>query len=386
MKLNHVVAAVVLLMGAAVGCASDDTTQTVEPETRGQRGESCQARNDCAEGLACIGGVCSQNDFDVAVSAKHCDQIDCSVDADCCGGKPLEAPAKCNNREAICVISSFPNCALTTCTSDASCGDGACGLGYCSLSTITQCAADTDCADVCLGTGFCSMSNYACTPETEAVDCLYYGQSCVGRQCNCTPPQYDPFDPICSDPDCLDVCTLRCRDERCVTDSSCETNADCFPFGLTLCEDGLCVECLESSDCNEELGETCINNRCDTPCTQNEECPLFHACNLENGECEPSGCTSDRECVLAAASGGLGGSGDDARLAKCLPSELGDGLNTCKVPCENDGSCGSEFQVCDAGYCVFIGCESDEECRSYLGLADLDPDLLTYVPRAVCRE
>jgi hypothetical protein len=98
-----------------------------------------------------------------------------------------------------------------------------------------------------------------------------------------------------------------------------------------------------------------------------------------------TGCSSDRECVLAASSGQVGG-GEDARLSKCLPSDLDPAIFTCKIPCENDGSCGSEFQVCDNGYCRFIGCENDEECRSYLGLANLDTDLYPFIPRAVCRD
>jgi hypothetical protein len=379
MKLKYLGAAVLLLIGGAAGCASEDATQTVEPEARGQRGETCMARNDCSEGLACISGVCSKNDFDVLVSAKHCDQIDCSADADCCGGKPLEAPAKCANRDVICNTPSLPNCVSASCTSDGTCGDGTCTPGTCA-TWGGSCTDAGDCTDTCVDM-VCTKSLISCTLPTDCGGAY----ACSGRFCDCTNPLYDPFDPICSDPECVDVCTLRCRDERCVADTSCEADAECFPFGLTICNDGLCVECLENEDCNEDLGETCISNRCDKPCLQNEECPLFHACNQGTGECEPSGCTGDRECVLAAASGNLG-TGEDARLAKCLPSGLGDGLNTCKVPCENDGSCGSEFQVCDGGYCVFIGCETDEECRSYLGLANQDSDLLPYVPKAVCRE
>ncbi|HVJ14457.1 MAG TPA: hypothetical protein VM686_03410 [Polyangiaceae bacterium] len=385
MKFKWIGAAFMVLVGSAAGCSgSDETKTTVEPQTRGQRGETCLARNDCQEGLACISGTCSRNDFDVAVSPMHCDIVECAEDQDCCGTKSLEAPSKCDNRDLTCLTPYIPECVQTTCTTNANCNGGTCGAGYCS-SSLTTCTTAADCADLCVG-GFCSLSGYSCTVPTQATDCIYSAQTCTNRTCNCANPAYDPADPICTDPDCIDVCNLRCREERCVQDNSCETNTECLPYGLTICEAGRCVECLEDEDCNDALGETCVANRCDTPCKQNEECPLFHICNPDSGECEEHGCTSDRECVLATA-GGVVGSGEDARLSKCLPSELNPDISTCKIPCENDGSCGSEFEICDAGYCVFIGCESDEECRSFLGLADREPsDLMPYVPKAVCRE
>ncbi|HVZ31642.1 MAG TPA: hypothetical protein VG963_04405, partial [Polyangiaceae bacterium] len=91
------------LMGACKGGADK-----IEPATQGQRGEACQARNDCESGLACILGVCSQDDFQLTSSAKHCDRVDCEVDADCCGTKLTEAPAKCDNSTSICSTPTLP--------------------------------------------------------------------------------------------------------------------------------------------------------------------------------------------------------------------------------------------------------------------------------------
>ena len=78
---------------------------------------------------------------------------------------------------------------------------------------------------------------------------------------------------------------------------------------------------------------------------------------------------SDRECVFL-----LG----DA-LAECLDAE-------CLVPCQEDSECAGDatttmtFQVCEAGKCVFVGCESDAECRALLHVENTsDPT------RAVCR-
>jgi hypothetical protein len=216
------------------------------------------------------------------------------------------------------------------------------------------------------------------------VDCVYNGQTCINRSCNCANPNYNPADPICTDTDCTDICTLRCQEERCVEDSSCEEDIDCIQFGQPFCLDAVCVECMADEDCNETLGETCIENRCDTPCLQDAECPLFQRCDIDTGECIEFGCTTDRECVLAASRGNIP-SGEDARLARCLPSDEDAAIYACKIPCENDGSC-AQFEICEQGFCRFIGCDNDEECRAYLGLQNIDPEILGFTPRAVCRQ
>jgi hypothetical protein len=101
-------------------------------------------------------------------------------------------------------------------------------------------------------------------------------------------------------------------------------------------------------------------------CTIDENCPLLHDC--QDSACVDVGCRSDRECVFVTG---------DA-LGKCREGE-------CKVPCEADTDCVSEaledrFQVCEQGECVFVGCESDVECRALLGLASMPGNA-----HAVCR-
>lgn len=353
----------------AAGCNLGGAQKTA-PAQKGQRGESCAARNDCEKELACIRGVCSKNDFDIEVSAKQCDRIDCSETADCCGNRPSEAPPKCNDRALICQSSSLDNCVPFGCTDSSECGDGSCGSGSCT-NTFTTCEADADCLDTCVS-GICSFSFFSCVTDD---DC---SGTCQGRSCDCDNPLFDPFDPICSDPDCEDICTLKCEEERCVVDDSCSGDSEC-PFGAPICEAGSCVQCLEDDDCDSGEGETCRKGRCERPCMADEECPLFHSC--KDGECVETGCSSDRECVLAAGEGP-----EDARLSRCLPSDIDPEISVCKVPCENDGACASQFQVCDEGFCKFIGCESDDECRGFLGLSNQTvDDFQPFVSKAVCR-
>lgn len=356
-----------------------DEAQQVQPATQGQRGEACQARNDCQQGLACILGVCSKNDFELTSSAKHCDRVDCQVDSDCCGNRPKEAPAKCDNRASICQTPSLPGCITTSCTSSESCGAGSCPTGTCNNSG-SSCTSNTDCADPCVE-GVCAVSQLSCSTD---LDC--YQGTCSIRYCSCSNPDYNPSDPICSDPDCTNLCNLKCSDERCVQDNSCKSDADCPLAALSICSGGSCVECVENDDCETDEGEECRNNVCKKPCVANEQCPLFHSCR--DGDCVETGCQSDRECVLAANMGGQdqGSSNQDARLSKCLPSNEDPLIKTCKVPCENDGACASEFQICDAGYCRFIGCDTDDECRGYLGIAnETETEARPFISRAVCR-
>ena len=399
MGLRSLIAAVALVAVSALalqGCNKD--AQKVQPETRGKRGETCLARNDCDTGLACLNGICAKNEFNIDVTAKQCTRVECETTDDCCGNKLTSPPAKCAGRNEKCDPTNrfLPGCvANTLCTSDATCGDGTCGMGSCQGggNLGTACTTAADCKkDTCnLATGFCTVStSYTCTSD---VSCPYYASivQCSSRYCDCVNPAYEPNDPICTDTDCDDICLLRCQDSLCLEDKSCKTDAQCVALGLQICDGGRCVECVRTSQCDTKNDETCESGVCHKPCTQNEECPLFEECS--KGDCVYAGCHDDRECILANSRGqqGTGGTGnvqasgaDDPRLYKCLPNDADPKHKTCKIPCENDGSCG-QFQVCDAGYCKFIGCDSDEQCRDYLGLAkEMTSDSKPYVAKAKC--
>ena len=296
---------------------------------------------------------------------------------DCCGDLPREAPDKCNNRISVCLTPTLADCTPGACESDSDCGDGVCAPGSCSASG-EACETDGDCpVDECVGTS-CTVSGAYCS---ESYPCPLTADTCGYRSCDCSNPDYDYTDPICSDPDCEDVCTLRCDNELCVPDTSCEEDVDCIGSISDICEEGRCVECVDNDDCDEDDDEECVNNFCEKPCTENEECPLFHAC--DDGECVERGCGSNTECILAAS---RTGSAEDPRLFECLPTSGDDDTRICKLPCENDSGCAS-FEVCDDGFCVFIGCNTNEECRAYLGIENEETDeSKPYITKAVCRD
>ena len=399
MGLRSFIAAVSLLAVSAValqGCNKD--AQKIAPDTRGKRGETCLARNDCETGLACISGICAKNEFNIDVTAKQCTRIECEVTEDCCGNKATEAPAKCNDRNEICDPSNrlIPGCVTTSCTSDATCNGGTCPMGICQGGLSSgPCAVAGDCPrDTCnLTTSTCTLSGSVCTSD---LSCPYYSStvSCSSRACNCQNPVWNQNDPICTDEDCQDICLLRCQDSLCLQDKSCKNDTECVALGLQVCDGGRCVECTKDSQCDEDNDETCESGVCHKPCKQNEECPLFYECNTGTGDCEYHGCNDDRECILAAArnvQGNMPGEGqvssngaDDPRLYKCLANDADPDHKTCKIPCENDGSCG-DFQVCDKGYCKFVGCDSDEQCRNYLGISNqMTTESKPYISTAKC--
>lgn len=231
------------------------------------RGESCRWRNDCKSGLACIGGVCTQNDFPIEMTAKSCDLIECSTDQDCCD--PDDFPSTCPEWDELCEG-----------------GD-----------------------------------EFAC----------------------------DNYDTFC-------VCRERCREDRCVF--HCTSDSDC---GIGSCVAGRCVLCEVDDDC--DTNEVCDDGFCEPACTTRNDCPYFHDCQA--GRCVETGCDTDRECVAYTGN----------PRALCREGE-------CKLPCENDAECnafGYDFMDCVEGECVYVGCDSDEECRIRL---DLPPGSSV---TAVCR-
>ncbi|HEY0467203.1 MAG TPA: hypothetical protein VGC79_23545, partial [Polyangiaceae bacterium] len=98
--------------------SSCDSSNDCEPEL------SCIATHDCPMGVACSNKSCQPSNFNLTGTGKTCHIRDCSTKADCCGDKPLLAPAKCANRQSICNQPNLTGCTTTTCTTSATCGKG----------------------------------------------------------------------------------------------------------------------------------------------------------------------------------------------------------------------------------------------------------------------
>jgi len=354
---------------------------------RGERGSSCNSTADCADdltcivtddcpaGVACANKTCQPSNFNLTGTGKSCHIIECTTKKDCCGEKPLQAPAKCANRDSICSKPTLPGCTtgLTCLPGGTTCGEGTCA-SKCSYdgkacTTVADCATNT-CDPV---TNTCKLTLLDCSSGSAA--CLAVSNNCQST-CACANPDYKPASEICTDPDCEDICGFTCKEDRCVVDDSCLEDAEC-PATTPFCVANACVECAKDMDCDDEK---CINGHCGPRCKADTQCGVFEAC--QGGECVHVGCRSDRECVLAARAQNSA-SAQDPRLAKCsIVNEIG----TCVMPCDIDAQC-APTEVCSEGTCKYIGCETDAECKTIAGLHDLPVSTpeRPWVTTAVCK-
>ncbi len=370
--------------GLSAACSSKPTE--VAPAKLGERGTACEAKNDCGESLSCINRICLPANFDISSTNKECYSIDCEAAVDCCGDKSMDAPAKCRERAVKCEPRA-PRCDLgASCDENSECNGGTCGgFRRCDASGQTcsdaaPCAPDT-CEFISNGlggaqNGRCSLSRVSCTGDGDCTT----ANECGGGACDCTNPDYDPTDPICSDAECDDICTLTCDDRQCVEDNSCKEDSECVVGDRDKCDAGECVECKAKADCDdaddeEDDDDVCLRGECITPCQGDTECGRMQAC--EAGECVYKGCRSDRECVLGREGNDL----SDSRLSKCV---VEDGLGQCKISCQIDAHC-SSTEICSKGACQYIGCDNDVECKNVLGLHNEETsDDKPWITKASC--
>jgi len=367
-----------LTMIAGVALATSiacNKPKEVTPARQGDRGDNCQAKNDCKSGLSCISSTCQPVAYDFKPSGKECLRFECEDIKDCCGDKPTDLPEKCVGKESVCNQPSVAECpGYVTCSDDSECGEGQCDKATSQTCSVTlgTCTSDENCyAETCeisevsdgygglYQVGTCTLSSGSCDADE---DCLYFGDVCGDEEeaatgyCDCANPEYDPTADICSDTDCEEVCGLVCTDNLCIEDDSCEKDEEC-PGDTPFCDDGECVECTDDDECDEEIEEECRAGSCERPCQFDQECPDLNAC--ESGACVYVGCTTNADCLFALAR-----SDSDARQAECVQEE---GIGHCRFPCDNDAQC-FETEICDSGLCTDIGCQTDAQCDSLLGL------------------
>lgn len=245
------------------------------------------------------------------------------------------------------------------------------GLGLASgcqgaSSGLQQTCANTgDCKDgrLCVNS-VCIQNEYpvdATAKECVVIECAETADCCADFEApvgiGCEECEEDPTLVGCTDLEPFCTCQQECTDDgECVDiETPCTDDTDCP--GADTCDTttGECVECLTNDDCGTD--ETCIEGECDAGCTTDEDCPLFFACG-EDGLCTETGCTTQRECILFT------GRAD---------AECDEASGQCRIPCEENAECG-ELNVCQDGTCVFLGCDTDVECRSYLGIDENYPN------------
>lgn len=242
------------LIGAAslgFGCDDDDEgavagPQMTVPANRGEVGESCRARNDCADGLACIRQVCVLGEFPIAPSALGCDIIECNAVADCvrlapgCEDLQMACAAGdmvlCEQFEQACNFVCEANRCEARCVDDIDCGGGFCQGGQC-----VQCMADADCLE---------------------------GETCRRGLC---------VEPCANDLECPLFHTC--------------TNGECLHTGCG--SDRECVALLRNAEAR------CVDGTCAAPCATDADCDErddYDFLKCIEGVCQHAGCESDVEC------------------------------------------------------------------------------------------
>ena len=110
------------------------------------------------------------------------------------------------------------------------------------------------------------------------------------------------------------------------------------------------MQCSSDDSCSGD--QKCVNGECKGPCQGDGDCPGFQRCI--NQQCTDGACQTNRECVA---------------FTKNVEATCGtDGK--CIVPCTTDLECGNprnfRFYSCVNNQCLFLGCETDKDCRLIL--------------------
>jgi hypothetical protein len=258
-----------------------------------------------------------------------------------CGDEDPTAgvPARLARKGEACQTTN--DCAVgLACLPSPSTNGGVCVLGVFNVTqtakecAIVECQQARDCCELAPSAG-CESLKQSCEDYDAGLGgspnaCSQYQQLCV-----CDPAKRD-----CE----LGKCVVKCTD-----DSMCSGNG-----GGGKCLGGKCAQCASDDDCGGSRGELiCLSGKCQVPCQGDGDCPNFDRCL--QGKCIAGGCQTNRECISATrnveATCGMDG--------------------RCIIPCQTDLECGNpkgySFYSCVGGQCLYMGCESDKDCRLLLG-------------------
>jgi hypothetical protein len=311
-------------MGAGAGGAGN-----VGP-TLGGPGETCSLTSDCAEGTRCLpqtpqfetlslGGVCTPIDSGLKPTGKSCGH-ECAEAADCCELPLLEqgATGASSCADLADLVANIANCDTATGTNGVIC------LAY-SAYCDEQCGKNTWACEA----GAC-VYTAKCTKATQVVGgCPAYTRggnaipACDVKAGKCAPPAVAVA--------------------GCAKDVDCDKGLTVVDYPADTCSPGECT-------CHAATGG------CYRKCSEDLDCKVGFRCDADSSLCVPqSACSSNSYCVQQK--------GD----VRAICSE-----GTCTVPCEHDIDCnpaglhnGYFEQLCDAGKCVNVGCEANDECGPY---------------------
>lgn len=242
-------------------------------------------------------------------------------------------------------------------------GGGTCVVGVFNVQQTNKECARTECDTV----QDCCDRNKA---GTQSICDQYKAAGCEDP--NPTSPSLcESYRDICTcDPNKIGCENGQCT-TKCVDDGNCRNSGP--NGGAGKCLGGKCGQCSADPDC-KPLGDdqTCVNGKCQAPCKGDGDCDGFDRC--VSGKCIDGGCQSTRECIAATrnveATCGTDG--------KCI------------IPCQTDLECGNptgySFFSCIQNQCVYVGCETDKDCRLYFEGTGSTSGSLNSTTHYVCRD
>jgi hypothetical protein len=265
----------------------------------------------------------------------------------------------------------------------------------------------------------------------DFTDCL--DQDCIGTEtCPCDELEYECRDRLdndcdsfidCEDEDCLDPCACYplgedpCPEEgeHCCHDGCCDTSSDptcCGRCGVSCtadeyCVDGECLECTDSTQCDDE--NECTTDSCSAGVCEHVNRPDMTSCGTASvccgGTCHGGDCCSDEDCGqcrgTARACSGITTESTCEEQINCVwdlggPCDFGTSGDTCsdlttQVECETCVACCWDDGGFCTGHCpaptlVCYAITSKSECDACasFGKCVWDPPPFCYGSREAC--
>ncbi|MBR58396.1 MAG: hypothetical protein CMH54_10290 [Myxococcales bacterium] len=222
-----------------------------------------------------------------------------------------------------------------TCTEDKNCGS----QNYC---------------DTCLG--YCFEKKDICAPCTANNQCNGNGSRCLvfesgdsycGRGCEGVIGCKDDSHPTSAGFDCIEIDGISQKQcvplsGSCESPGLCEQDSDCPIFHICNLDIGQCAKgCADDAECPSQT--VCSNLRCQAPCDDpSNPCPDGFVC--EDGHCNTvGGCLSPYDCPLPE-------------------TYCDDATQECQPGCQQDFDCKSSKKICVNGSCEDKPCPGNFWC------------------------
>ena len=259
----------------------------------------CCNNNQCAPSEICLNftccataNVCGNVCLDAPCDTSECQQCNpntgacvstCTADETCCGGDCVPTASLCGSICGNVCEAPTPNCCGTEC--EECCNNSQCNEAGCEICSGNQCVSK------------CSGETPDCNGSGT---CICNAVSCVGGCCNTTTGACvdydDQTDTICgASGNCAACDTANCFHCN-ASDGTCDFGCS----GSTpVCNgSGVCVECTQNSDCNENLCEICSGNQCVSKCSgETPDCSGSGTCICNATSCVGGCWQLDKWCV-----------------------------------------------------------------------------------------